>query len=160
MQYYLAHPDLLNFGGSKENYEKAADKLCAYAAKNVAAVLEITAAETDVDATLSGSCCFYAAVAAAMAASADLPQKVRKQRGVYAPLFSFWKNSFFFFSLFSSSLSCLITSVFLFLYTFFIYFIYSIPVDHQSAIHNEPPFRKWTPKPFKSTSSYYNICMK
>ena len=64
------------------------------------------------------------------------------------------------FSLFSSSLSCLITSVFLFLYTFFIYFIYSIPVDHQSAIHNEPPFRKWTPKPFKSTSSYYNICMK
>lgn len=31
---YLAHPDLLNFGGSKENYEKAADKLCAYAAKN------------------------------------------------------------------------------------------------------------------------------
>ena len=87
-------------------------------------------------------------------------QKVRKQRGVYAPLFSFWKNSFFFFSLFSSSLSCLITSVFLFLYTFLIYFIYSIPVDHQSAIHNEPPFRKWTPKPFKSTSSYYNICMK
>ena len=67
---------------------------------------------------------------------------------------------FFFFSLFSSSLSCLITSVFLFLYTFLIYFIYSIPVDHQSAIHNEPPFRKWTPKPFKSTSSYYNICMK
>ena len=62
---------------------------------DVAAVLEITAAETDVDATLSGSCCFYAAVAAAMAASADLPQKVRKQRGVYAPLFSFWKNSFF-----------------------------------------------------------------
>ena len=119
---------------------------------DVAAVLEITAAETDVDATLSGSCCFYAAVAAAMAASADLPQKVRKQRGVYAPLFSFWKNS--------SSLSCLITSVFLFLYTFLIYFIYSIPVDHQSAIHNEPPFRKWTPKPFKSTSSYYNICMK
>ena len=97
---------------------------------DVAAVLEITAAETDVDATLSGSCCFYAAVAAAMAASADLPQKVR------------------------------ITSVFLFLYTFLIYFIYSIPVDHQSAIHNEPPFRKWTPKPFKSTSSYYNICMK
>ena len=127
---------------------------------DVAAVLEITAAETDVDATLSGSCCFYAAVAAAMAASADLPQKVRKQRGVYAPLFSFWKNSFFFFSLFSASLSCLITSVFLFLYTFLIYFIYSIPVDHQSAIHNEPPFRKWTPKPFKSTSSYYNICMK
>ena len=42
---------------------------------DVAAVLEITAAETDVDATLSGSCCFYAAVAAAMAASADLPQK-------------------------------------------------------------------------------------
>ena len=110
---------------------------------DLAAVLEITAAETDVDATLSGSCCFYAAVAAAMAASADLPQKVRKQRGVYAPLFSFWENSFFFF-----------------LYTFFIYFIYSIPVDHQSAIHNEPPFRKWTPKPFKSTSSYYNICMK
>ena len=33
---------------------------------DVAAVLEITAAETDVDATLSGSCCFYAAVAAAM----------------------------------------------------------------------------------------------
>ena len=31
---------------------------------DVAAVLEITAAETDVDATLSGSCCFYAAVAA------------------------------------------------------------------------------------------------
>ena len=45
---------------------------------DLAAVLEITAAETDVDATLSGSCCFYAAVAAAMAASADLPQKVRK----------------------------------------------------------------------------------
>ena len=34
---------------------------------DLAAVLEITAAETDVDATLSGSCCFYAAVAAAMA---------------------------------------------------------------------------------------------
>ena len=33
---------------------------------DLAAVLEITAAETDVDATLSGSCCFYAAVAAAM----------------------------------------------------------------------------------------------
>ena len=31
---YLAHPDLLKFGGSKENYEKAADKLCVYAAKN------------------------------------------------------------------------------------------------------------------------------
>ena len=102
---------------------------------DLAAVLEITAAETDVDATLSGSCCFYAAVAAAMAASADLPQKVRKQRGVYAPLFSFWKNSFFFFSLFSSSLSCLITSVFLFLYTFFIYFIYGIFVDDQSCFH-------------------------
>ena len=60
---------------------------------DVAAVLEITAAETDVDATLSGSCCFYAAVAAAMAASADLPQKVRKQRGVYAPLFSSFRSS-------------------------------------------------------------------
>lgn len=60
---------------------------------DVAAVLEITAAETDVDATLSGSCCFYAAVAAA-AASADLPQKVRKQRGVYAPVFHFGKTPF------------------------------------------------------------------
>lgn len=61
---------------------------------DVAAVLEITAAETDVDATLSGSCCFYAAVAAAMAASADLPQKVRKQRGVYAAVFHFGKTPF------------------------------------------------------------------
>ena len=38
---------------------------------DVAAVLEITAAETDVDATLSGSCCSYAAVAATTAAFAD-----------------------------------------------------------------------------------------
>ena len=39
---------------------------------DVAAVLEITAAETDVDATLSGSCCFYAAAAAITAVSANL----------------------------------------------------------------------------------------
>ena len=38
----------------------------------LAAVSEITAAATDADATLSGSCYFYAAAAATMAVSANL----------------------------------------------------------------------------------------
>ena len=65
---------------------------------DLAAVLEITAAETDVDATLSGSCCFYAAVAAAMADvedSARIFLRKSENNGAFMrPCFHFGKTPF------------------------------------------------------------------
>lgn len=67
---------------------------CCGGGNGVAAVLEITAAGNGCGADIIWTCCFYAAVAAAMAASADLPQKVRKQRAFMRPCFHFGKTPF------------------------------------------------------------------